>query len=213
MTISTSPAPARNDEPATTTFRPTITTAKVRRLGLTLAAGAATWATVNAITGSSPEQEWALRLGDVTGLAFQFGVLSLLRVQHATRATGTSRVAVAMIKVEYVLLGIAMLWSTLHAALPSLWGSVALGALDAFWPLSMLGMAIIGVKVAVAGRWKGAARIWPLLAESWAPVTVPLYLAFGSTIGGYVGAAHLLLGYVSLGLLLARRPQLTGAVD
>ena len=213
MTISTSPVPARTDEPGATAFRPTIRAGQVRRLGLTLAAGAAIWAVVNAITGSSPEQEWALRLGDVTGLGFQVGVLSLLRVQHATRSTGTSRLAVAMIKVEYVLLGVAMLWSALHAALPSLWGSVALGVLDAFWPLSMLGMAIIGVKVAVAGRWKGAARVWPLLAESWAPVTVPVFIAFGSTVGGYVGAAHLLLGYVGLGLLLARRPELTGAVD
>ncbi|MGN6300213.1 MAG: hypothetical protein ACTHN8_03875, partial [Angustibacter sp.] len=208
MTISSSPAPARTDERGATTYRPTITTNQVRRLGLTLAAGAAVWATVNALTGSSPEQQWALRLGDVTGLGFQIGVFSLLRVQLRTRATGTSRVAVAMLKVEHVLLALASIWSALHAAAPSLWGTPVLNALDLFWPLSMLGMAIIGVKIAVAGRWKGAARVWPLAAESWALVTVPSFVAFGSTVAGYVGAAHLLLGYVGLGLLLARRPEL-----
>ena len=47
-------------------------------------------------------------------------------------------------------------------------------ALDVFWPLSMLGMAAIGIRIAIAGRWTGAARFWPLVAESWAPVCVPV---------------------------------------
>jgi hypothetical protein len=35
-------------------------------------------------------------------------------------------------------------------------------ALDAFWPLSMLGMFFLGIRIAIAGRWTGAARWWPL---------------------------------------------------
>ena len=85
-------------------------------------------------------------------------------------------------------------------------------ALDVFWPLSMLGMAAIGVRIAIAGRWKGAARFWPLVAESWAPVCVP-FAALTPAIAHFVGAGHLAIGYVMLGVILARRPELTGARD
>lgn len=78
--------------------------------------------------------------------------------------------------------------------------------LDAFWPISMLGMAIIGVRIAVAGRWKGLARVWPAVAESWALVTVPALGALGPAAGQVVGVGHLLIGYVALGLILALRP-------
>ncbi len=87
-----------------------------------------------------------------------------------------------------------------------------LGVLDAFWPLSMLGMFVIAVKIAVAGRWRGAARFWPLVAESWAPVVVPVF-AIAPAVSHIVGAAHLAVGYVTLGIILAMRPQLTGARD
>jgi hypothetical protein len=86
-------------------------------------------------------------------------------------------------------------------------------ALDVFWPLSMLGMFVIGIKVAVAGRWRGTLRAWPLLTETWAVVTVPTFLIVGEPVSSWVGGTHLLVGYAALGLLLARRPELTGASD
>ena len=85
--------------------------------------------------------------------------------------------------------------------------------LDAFWPLSMLGMFIIGVKIAFAGRWTGLARVWPAVAESWAVVTVPSMVILGAGAAQVVGAGHLLVGYVTLGLIIALRPHLTGARD
>jgi hypothetical protein len=75
----------------------------------------------------------------------------------------------------------------------------------------MLGMCIIGIKIAFAGRWKGALRVWPLVAESWAVITVPTIGIFGEQAGRWVGGTHLLIGYATLGLLLALRPGLTGA--
>lgn len=36
---------------------------------------------------------------------------------------------------------------------------------------------------------------------------------FGVTVGRFVGATHLLIGYAALGVLLALRPRLTGARD
>jgi hypothetical protein len=135
-------------------------------------------------------------------------VMALVGLQSRTRATGLSRRAGMMLKVERVLLVLAMAWSVLHAFLPDQRGSVWLGVLDACWPLSMLGMFVIAVKIAFAGRWRGVARFYPLVAESWAVVSVPSMAIFGQTVGLYVGAVHLLVGYATLGLVLAARPQL-----
>jgi hypothetical protein len=38
---------------------------------------------------------------------------------------------------------------------------------------------------------------------------VPAYAVIGGMTASYVGAAHLLAGYTMLGVLLARRPELT----
>ena len=51
------------------------------------------------------------------------------------------------------------------------------------------------------------------MAESWVFVTLPAMGIFGITVGRYVGATHLMIGYAALGVLLALRPQLTGARD
>ena len=69
----------------------------------------------------------------------------------------------------------------------------------------MLGMFLIGVRIAIAGRWTGAYRFWPMVAESWAVVTVPSNAVFGPTVGAVVGALHLLVGYTVLGLLVSRK--------
>ena len=108
---------------------------------------------------------------------------------------------------------LATLWTLAHALLPGSRDAVWMHVLDAFWPLSMLGMFIIGVKIAVTGRWRGAARFWPVVAESWAVVTVPVMATLGETAGQIVGVGHLLVGYTTLGLILALRPELTGARD
>jgi hypothetical protein len=218
-TILTQPAKARTDvvveagrsvsrEPQT---RPTISQATVRRLGLGLTAGALTWAATIFTVGTVAEGMDA-RIGDLGGLAFQLGLFGLLTVQFRTLATGLSRTAVAMLKVEYVLLTLASIWSVLHATVPAdMQDAPWLVALDMFWPLSMLGMFVIGVKIAFAGRWTGLVRWWPLVAETWAVVTVPSYGILGQTAGQYVGGVHLLIGYGVLGLLLTRRPHETGA--
>ncbi|NHA67982.1 hypothetical protein [Phycicoccus flavus] len=181
----------------------------VRRMGGVLAAGAGIWSVSTFVVGSTPATAFGNTVQDLTGFLFQVGVMALLAVQARTMATGTSRVARAMIPVERVILGIAMLWSLLDAV-PSLHeGAAWLPILDICWPLSMLGMFVIGIKIAVAGRWRGLARVWPLVAESWAVVTVPTFLLVGEGVANTVGGTHLLLGYGALGLLLVLRPELT----
>ncbi|MEU5724418.1 hypothetical protein ABZ783_21670 [Micromonospora sp. NPDC047738] len=137
----------------------------------------------------------------------------MVHTQLRTSATGTSRAARGLLRVEFVLLTLATLWSILHGAVPAWRDSAPVAILDVFWPLSMLGMAIIGIKIAFAARWRGAARVWPAVAESWALVTVPAFGIFGSPIADWVGAGHLLIGYTMLGLILALRPQLAGSQD
>ncbi|NRQ33366.1 hypothetical protein HII36_16135 [Nonomuraea sp. NN258] len=208
--FSTTPARARTDVDAWPPVpgRPPIAARTVRRLGLALTAGTLAWAASIFMYGTV-NTGFEQRVGDLTGLAFQLGVFALLTVQIRTRATGTSRVARVMLKVELALLGLASLWSLLHGVLPeSAQDGVALAVLDVFWPLSMLGMMVIGVKLALAGQWRGPLRWWPLVAETWGVVTVPLFIAVGEEGARWVGGGHLVIGYAALGALLALRPEL-----
>jgi hypothetical protein len=208
MTIRTEPIPARTDLAPIVTAR--ISAARTRALGVALTAGTAAWAGAIFTVGNNPTTSTGLTITDLGGGLFQLGIFALLNVQLRTAATGTTKTARAMLYVEHVLLAVATVWSFLHAV-PSLRDAAWLIPMDIFWPLSMFGMAVIGVKILFARRWTGAARFWPTIAESWAPITVPTFLIFGSPLADYIGGAHLLLGYAVLGLLLATRPELTGA--
>jgi hypothetical protein len=213
MSLSTTPAPARTDvaAPTTSTTAAGVSTRFARRVGLAVAGGSAAWAAgMLAFTNLPQAGTWQHFVYEVTALLFQLGLVALVSLQLRTRATGTGKLARFFLHAEHVLLGLAIVstltWMFLRAYDDTLWFLL----LDLFWPLSMLGMAAIGVRIAIAGRWKGAARFWPMVAESWAPVSVPasfLVPAFAQ----YVGAGHLLIGYVLLGVILARRPELTGA--
>jgi hypothetical protein len=209
MNVTTTAAPARTDlaeapRPSADELSP----AAVRNHALALSAGAAMWSAASFAYGFNPDTETGIKAQDLTGFAFQLGVLSLVTLQLRTRATGFTRKAVAALRVERVFLGLAMLWSLIHALVPSARDDVWLVALDVFWPLSMVGMFLIGIKVAFSGRWRGAARFWPLVAESWAVVSIPAMGIFGAEVGDVVGAGHLLVGYVTLGLIIAARPHL-----
>lgn len=203
------PAPARTDlaPPAAPVREPHPPSGPLRLLGVGLAAGAATYGVTFVLTGEGAQQgSFAIAL---TGLMFQLGVFCLLAAMWRTGATGTTRLARSMLVAEAVVLGIATVQSVL--TLPTgdgEWSTIAT-VLDPFWPLSMLGMAVIGVKVAVAGRWRGVLRAWPLVAESWVFVAVPALAVLGPALGSVVAGAHFLVGYTVLGLILAIRPELT----
>ncbi|MFD0580634.1 hypothetical protein [Dactylosporangium darangshiense] len=187
-----------------------ISARSTRALGLALTAGTLSWAAAIFTVGNNPTDSLGLTVTDVGGGLFQLGLFALLAVQLRTSATGTTKVARGMLYVEHVLLTIATVWSFLHA-IPSLRDAAWLVPMDIFWPLSMLGMFVIGLKILFTRRWRGAARFWPTVAESWAVVTVPTFAILGSPIADYVGGSHLLIGYAALGAILAFRPELTGA--
>ena len=208
MSLTITPVPARTDDPAA----PAAGSARlVRRAGLAVGLGAAIWGTTMFFVSPATTDPVGITIGDAGALPFQAGLFVLVTAQLRTMATGTSRLARGMLKAEYVLLALATLWTVLHGAFWSFRDDTWLAVLDVFWPLSMLGMFVIGVKIAFAGRWRGTARVWPAVAESWAVVTVPAMGVFGAGVGQVVGASHLFVGYGVLGLILALRPHLTGA--
>jgi hypothetical protein len=122
-----------------------------------------------------------------------------------TRALGEGRVARAVLRVEAVALTLAMTSTFVDAIALSDLTHPAWLALDAFWPLSMLGMFFIGVRIAIAGRWRGVTRYWPLVAESWAVVVIPTMGIFGHAVADVVAPLHLLVGYTVLGILVSRK--------
>ncbi|HSU01883.1 MAG TPA: hypothetical protein VLK03_04985 [Nocardioides sp.] len=204
MTISHSPAPARSDVAAAATgagrpVRPYVLHGRV------LSTGALAWAGAMAVVGLDPRpggEELAFSLA--SGL-FQVGLLFLLRTLWHTRALGEGRVARAVLRVEAVAVGLAMCSTASDGLGLTDFDQVGYLVLDAFWPLSMLGMFLIGIRIAVAGRWKGATRFWPMVAESWAVVTIPALGIFGETVGLVVACAHLVVGYTVLGVLVSRK--------
>ncbi|MGY1742628.1 MULTISPECIES: hypothetical protein [unclassified Blastococcus] len=209
MTLSTSPVPARTD-----TARPAgapprqVPIRAVRGAGAAVTAGAAAWAGCILAFGLGDTEGAGLVVYGISGLLFQFGLVALVAVQLRTGATGTGRLARGFLHAEHAMLGLAILSSLQTIVVPAWDDHPAALALDAFWPLSMLGMFAIGIRIAIAGRWRGAARFWPLGAESWAPVCIPVAGALPDA-APYVAAGHLLVGYGLLGVVLALRPELT----
>ncbi|MFC8503426.1 hypothetical protein ACFUC1_13775 [Pedococcus sp. NPDC057267] len=206
MALTQTPAPARSDvrsghDDATTQphSRPYL------RHGTLLTVGAVAWASMIVafgFDGDGPGYQYGHNAG---AFLFQLGVLALLRVLWRTKAIGDGRLARFVLRAEAVALSVAVV-STLSDffGITNLDNPVSL-AIDMFWPLSMLGMFLIGIRIAVAGRWQGLSRFYPVVAESWAVVTVPTLGVFGPGVARWVGAAHLLVGYAVLGQVVARK--------
>jgi hypothetical protein len=79
----------------------------------------------------------------------------------AVVALGQGAVARGVLHLETALVSMAIASTTVDALGISDLDQPGWAALDATWRLSMLGMFLIGIRVALAGRWRGAARFWP----------------------------------------------------
>ena len=205
MTISHSPAPARSDVAAAAPGTETGPPRPFLLHGRMLTAGALAWSASILAVGQDPGGTAGLLVFGLGSGLFQVGLLFLLRTLWLTQALGEGRLARGVLRFEAFAVGMAMASTFVDAVGVSDLSQPAWLALDLFWPLSMLGMFLIGIRIAVAGRWKGAARFWPVVAESWAVVTIPAMGIFGEEAGKYVGALHLLVGYAVLGVLVSRK--------
>ena len=138
---------------------------------------------------------------------FQVGLLGLLRVLYATKALGDGTPRQVLHRFEAVLLAFAIA-STVADGIgverprPGRLGDARclLAAVDARHVL-------LGIRIAIAGRWHGYSRFWPMLAESWA-VVVPTF-ALRQHRAGVVSFVHLCVGYGVLGQIVARKESST----
>ncbi len=214
MSLNASPSTARAvAPPAEETWTAPSPTTSVRLGGLAMATGAVAWALGTVVYELDPASDAFPLAYKASSLVFQLGLVALVAVQLRTRATGTGRPARWFLHAEHAMLGLAIASSLQWMIAPDLSENAFFLALDLFWPLSMLGMAAIGIRIAIAGRWRGAARVWPAIAETWALVMFPAMALVNEETTTYISAGHLLLGYTVLGLILATRPELTGARD
>ena len=182
MSLSTTPAPARTDVAAPRTTGTPVSTRLARRVGIAVAGGSAAWAAgMLAFTNTPPAGTVGHFVYEVSALLFQLGLVALVTLQLRTRATGTGKLARGFLHVEHVLLGLAIA-STLTGCSSattttrcgsSSWTSSGRCRCWA-WPRSGSGSPS-----PVAGQ--GAARIWPLVAESWAPVAIPASSCWSGT--------------------------------
>ena len=195
MTLTQTPTSSAG----TTAARPFLTHGRM------LSLGAGAWATAILLVGNNPSGQPGLAITGIGAGLFQVGLLFLLRVLWRTRALGEGRVARTVLRVEAVLVSLAMCSTFVDAVDVSDLSQPGWALLDAFWPFSMLGMFFIGIRIAVAGRWKGASRFWPMVAESWAVVVIPTLGIFGETVAQHVAWIHLVVGYTVLGVLVSRK--------
>ena len=209
MNFRAVPAPARTDLPASApspaqsqTVRPFLAH------GALLTAGALSWAATSALFGVAPEQgTTAYTVGLVASGLFQVGLLALLRVLWQTQALGRGRLARTVLVIESALVVLAMAWTVGEALGITDITQFGWALLDACWPLSMLGMFAIGVWVAVAGRWHGISRCWPLVAVTWLPILLPVQGMLGPQVAAVAATLHLVVGYGLLGVIVARKTQ------
>lgn len=130
----------------------------------TLLAGSLTWAITAAVAPSTSTHSTRLELAG--GLAFQIGLGAYLAVIAAAKAAG-DRWGQRLVTAEAVVLLLAAVWSIAWVIHPNVHQGFVLAALDAAWPLSMLGLIPVAIAIARARRFPGPSRWAPLLASLW----------------------------------------------
>jgi hypothetical protein len=183
----------------------------VRKCGLAVAVGAIAWAIAGLVAG--PIEEAANSRIELMGsFAFQIGVLALVGALWVTEGTGSGRWGRAVLVVEAVLVVLGMGWTIPHLFDPNLAGEGIMLALDAAWPLSMLWLIVLGVRVARARRWPGGLRWMPLVASLWFPVSI-IAVGAGEWPALVISSVWLGATYVAMGLLMAARAEAVAGVS
>lgn len=137
---------------------------------------------------------------------FQIGLVALLAVMRATDATGTTRLGRFVLNAELVALALAMAWTVPFLFDANRPNTGILVVLDAFWPLSMVGLIVVGIVVAKVGRWPSPARYLPVSASLLIPVDIALIaLGLGLEAQNIARSAYLALAYAALGVAIIRQ--------
>lgn len=203
MTVHIRPSSVYPDEPAGS--EPGGLLLRTRLTGAAVAAGATAWIIGLMIAGNEvrdkivPVEIWG-------SMAFLFGAWSLVSLVLSTNATGAGKGRYIAI-VEMVLFGPALIWCPLAVAYDGDTPGWVI-PFDMCWPLSMLGMLVIGIAVAKVGRYRGLLRWQLLLCGLWLPVAGVGQAVIGDDGGTIPGTVWLGITYGVLGLRLAFTPRI-----
>lgn len=173
----------------------------VRAAGAVLLAGSLAWAVTALIAPSSNTRNSQLEL--FGGLMFQLGLGAYLAVVLKLKAAG-HRWGQRIVVAESVLLVLAAAWSVDAVARfsPTVGQQgFIMTALDAAWPLSMLGLAAVAIAIARARVFPGATRWVPLLASLWLVADLAA-LAISPALGPAIHLAWLVGPYGLLAMVL-----------
>ena len=106
----------------------------------------------------------------LSGLIFMLPWMGSLLGLIRLNATGSSAFGRWIIRINLVTLTLANFWNIYNAVEP--WANTPLfWFLDAFWPISMLAMLVVGITVARVGVLSGWQRYVPLAVGLWLPFT------------------------------------------
>ncbi|GAA1778438.1 hypothetical protein [Actinomadura chokoriensis] len=203
MTVHVRPSSVYPDEPSGSA--PGGLLLRTRLTGAAAVAGTAAWITGLLIAGNEVQDE--IVPVEIWGsMAFLLGVLCLVALVLSTNATGGGKGRSIAI-VEMVLFGPALVWCPLAVAYDGDTPGWVI-PFDMCWPLSMLGMLVLGIAVARVGRYRGLLRWQFLLCGLWLPVAGIGQAVIGDDGGTLPGTAWLGLSYGVLGLRLALTPRI-----
>ncbi|GAA1850229.1 hypothetical protein [Actinomadura bangladeshensis] len=203
MTVHVRPSSVYPDEPSGAA--PGGLLLRTRLTGAAVVAGTAAWITGLLIAGNEIQDE--IVPVEIWGsMAFLLGVLCLVALVLSTNATGGGKGRYIAI-VEMVLFGPALIWCPLAVAYDGDTPGWVI-PFDLCWPLSMLGMLVLGIAVARVGRYRGLLRRQFLLCGLWLPVAGIGQAVIGDDGGTLPGTAWLGLSYGVLGLRLALTPRI-----
>lgn len=178
-----------------------MTTAAIRGCGIATAVGGITWGAAWQFSPSSPEQNSQVEIW-ASGV-YQLGLLALLAVLWATSATGPGRWGRTALAAEGVAVVLAIGWTVPYLFDANRGNAGLLVVLDFFWPLSLVGLIIIGVLVLRARRLPTPIRYLPLLASLYIPVEIAISWA-PDTAQAAITALYLALAYALLGAMITR---------
>ena len=174
----------------------------IRVGGAVLTAGSICWAVTLLVT-EPPEDGVSPRLEILGGFAYQLGLAGLLLAVWLTGGLGRVPGARVVLVTETALLALASVWSVVYAIDHRTQEHLVMVVLDATWPLSMLGLVVLGIYLVLARVWPTLPRQLALVASLWLPLDLAATLIGGDTAGLAFRVTWLMVVWGALGVLIA----------
>ena len=156
-------------------------------------------------------QENAVITG-VASMVFMAGWVGSNVGMQRMRASGTGKWGRAVLLIQLIGLVLAFMFGFFEAT--GLLGreSIIFNITDAAWPLSMLWMLVVGITVIRANRLSGWQRFVPVLCPFWLLIAIVGSMAFGDTVGGFLGFGYAAVLWVLLGYIVRGGSRQVGTV-